>query len=100
MTSGSPGPSDSVSHGIQEPRRALQTTRARAVRATRLLAIALAVVLTAYLLVPFPSLPSDRSAPPAPQLGPLSTTGSLAFLTEVYGNSGPLLDQRLRQNVG
>ena len=26
-------------------------------------------------------------------------TGSFAFLTEVYGGSGPLLDQRLRETL-
>ena len=74
----------------------MQITRARAVRATRLLAIALAVGLIASDLVAFPSLLSDR---PAPQMRPPFTTGSLAFLTEVYGNSGPLLDRRLRETL-
>lgn len=66
------------------------------VRATRLLAIALAVVLTACDSVPLRSSPSDG---PAQQLVPPFTAGSLALLTEVYGDSGPLLDQRLGKTL-
>ena len=79
---------------MREPRRTVQITRAQAVRATRLLAIALAVVLTACDSAPVPSRPSDRLGP---QLTPPFTTGSISLLTEVYGESGPLLDQRLRE---
>ncbi|MCW2546242.1 MAG: hypothetical protein JWN96_702 [Mycobacterium sp.] len=86
---------------MQEPRRTRPTTGVRTVRATRRLAIALALVLTAYLLTPVPLtpvplLPFERSVP---QLGPPVTTGPFAFLTEVYGMSGPLLVQRLRDTL-
>ncbi|MET0897021.1 MAG: hypothetical protein ABWY45_03810 [Mycobacterium sp.] len=68
--------------------------RARVVRVTRLVAIALAVVLAACDSSP----PSPRSSErPAPQLTPRAPAGSLAFLTELYGASGQLLDQRVRE---
>jgi hypothetical protein len=81
---------------MHQPRRSLQTARARAVRATRLLAVGLAIGLTACDVNP---LPSSTSHGPAPQLGPPFPTASFAFLTELYGQSGPLLDRRLGEKL-
>jgi hypothetical protein len=63
---------------------------------TRLLAIALVLGLTACDSIRPTSLRPDGSAA---QLGLPLTAGSLVFLTEVYGGSGPLLDQRLSSSL-
>lgn len=79
---------------MHESRRRPPTSRARAVRVARLLAITFAVVLAACDSAPPSPRSSDR---PVTQLTPRSPAGSLVFLTELYGASGQLLDQRLRE---
>ena len=85
---------ESVKHRMHKTRRRLPIIGARAVRRTRWLALAFAVVLAACDSSPPSPRNSDR---PIPQLTPRPPAGSLAFLTELYGASGPLLDQRLRE---
>jgi hypothetical protein len=62
--------------------------------ATRLLAIALAVGLTACTSTATSSSPSEATGE---KLQPPAAAGSFALLTEVYGHGGPLLEQRLRE---
>src|SRR5690242_7575632 len=64
--------------------------------ATRLLAIVVAVGLTACTSTSIPSSPSGGTAE---KLKPPLAAGSFALLTEVYGQGGPLLDQRLRETL-
>ncbi|MUL46256.1 MULTISPECIES: hypothetical protein [unclassified Mycolicibacterium] len=71
---------------------------------TRLLAIALAVGITACDSVPLPGSPSHEPAQPDPasgsgQLNPASEAGDFALLTEVYGQGGKLLNQRLHDRL-
>lgn len=73
-------------------------------RVTRLLAIALAGGLTACNAFPLPGSRSDGSAPRgtvpgSAQLDPPSDAGPFALLTEVYGQGGRLLTQRLHDQL-
>ena len=85
---------DSANRRTRKPRRGVPMLGARALRCTRLFAFAFAFVLAACHSSPPSSRNSER---PAPQLTPRPPAGSLAFLTELYGAGGPLLDQRLRE---
>lgn len=84
-------------HRMRPPvsrRRRVSRRRNRvAARAMRFVAVGMALGLTACDAM---ASPSSLSVRPAPQLTSPQTTAALSFLTEVYGDSGPLLDQRLQ----
>lgn len=81
---------------IQKPGRARWLTRPRSVWATRLLAITLAIGLTACESI---SSPESRPTPVAARLEPPLAAGRLALLTEIYGKSALIMDQRLRAGL-